>query len=69
MIDDDGLTPQERAKLLDEIDYENKRQRDRDDAKKELASEIAHKMLADGIEVAVIAKYSGLSAEEIATLT
>ncbi len=68
MIDDDGLTPQERALLLDEIDYENKRKTDREDAKKEQALETARKMLVRGYVPDEIHELTRLSAEEIAAL-
>jgi hypothetical protein len=65
LIDDDGLTPQERVAILNEKDFDILRQQERYDEK----LVIARKMLADGVELAFIMKYTGLSATELATLS
>jgi hypothetical protein len=72
-IEGDGLTPQERAKAIDRGEFEEKLQKDvvkeSKKARQEQAKETARKMLADGLDLAVIVKYTGLSADELAGLS
>jgi len=68
LIDDDGLTPQERVSIMDERDYENLRQRERKEGRLAEKQETARKMLADGLDTATVMKYTGLSPDELAAL-
>jgi len=68
LIDNDGLTPQERVSIMDERDYENLRQREREDGQQQQALETASKMLAKGYELSEIAELTGLSTDELAKL-
>lgn len=69
LIEADNLTSQERADVMDENDYQNRRRTDREEARKEQKLENARTMLAEGLNHATIAKYSGLSVEEVAALS
>ena len=73
LIDDDGLTPQERVLIMDERDYENMRHKERKEGQEDgrLAEkrEIARNLLAKGIDLAIVAETTALSPEELATLT
>jgi predicted transposase/invertase (TIGR01784 family) len=73
LIDDDRLTPQERMAIIDERDYNNMRRKEWEDgleigriAEKQ---EIARNLLAEGVELTLIAKTTGLSVAEIEALT
>jgi len=73
LIDDDGLTPQERVSILDENDFNNMRRKEWEDglqvgriAEKQ---EIARNLLVKGLELAFIAETTGLSITEIKALT
>ncbi|MEN8221479.1 MAG: hypothetical protein ABFS56_35095, partial [Pseudomonadota bacterium] len=73
LIDDDGLTPQERMAIIDERDYNNMRHKEWEDglqigriAEKQ---KIAHNLLAKGLDHAFIAETTGLSIAEIESLT
>jgi len=72
LIDDDGLTPQERVSIMDEKDFDNLRQRELEEGlqKGRLAEkqETARKMLAKGYDLAEIAELTGLSSADLATL-
>jgi predicted transposase/invertase (TIGR01784 family) len=69
LIDDDGLTAQERLSIMDERDYDNLRRREQEEGRFAEKRETARKMLADGLEPVIIMKYTGLSPEELATLS
>ena len=73
MIDDDGLTPQERMEIIDERDYNNMRRKEWDDGVQEGKQarnlEIARNLLAEGVELTLIAKTTGLSIDELESLT
>jgi len=69
LIDDDGLTPQERVSIMDERDYENLRQREREEGLQQGRLEIARNLLAEGIAPAIVAKTTGLSPDDLATLS
>jgi hypothetical protein len=63
-IDEDGLTPQERAEAIDRNEFEEKLEHD----VSKVLKNTARKMLADGLRVDLIIKYTGLSHEELAAL-
>jgi hypothetical protein len=69
LIADDGLTPQERARIMDEVEYENRRknvrQEGRQEGEQEKAKAIARNLLAEGLDPALIAKTTGLTIEEV----
>jgi len=73
LIDDDGLTPQERMEIIDERDYNNMRRKEWDDGVQEGKQarnlEIARNLLAEGVELTLIAKTTGLSIDELESLT
>ena len=69
LIDDDGLTPQERLSILDERDYHNMRRKEWEDGLKAGQLQIASNLLAEGVELTLIAKTTGLSIDEIEALT
>ncbi|OAD19665.1 hypothetical protein THIOM_004688 [Candidatus Thiomargarita nelsonii] len=73
LIDDDGLTPQERMAIIDERDYNNMRRKEWEDglqigriAEKQ---KIARSLLAKGLDHAFIAETTGLSIDELESLT
>jgi len=73
LIDDDGLTPQERLSILEERDYNNMPRKEWEEglqigriAEKQ---QIARNLLAEGVEPTLIAKTTGLSQAEIEALT
>jgi len=72
LIDEDGLTPQERVSIMDEKDFDNLRERERKEdvqkGERNKALEIARNMLAKGIEPAIVAETTGLSSADLATL-
>ena len=71
-IDGDGLTPQERAHAIDKNEFEEKLDHDvtqsRREGEQQKAIDTARKMLADGLDMELVLKYTGLSAEELASL-
>jgi hypothetical protein len=73
LIDDDGLTPQERMAIIDERDYNNMRRKEWADGleqgKRARNLEIARNLLAKGLDHAFIAETTGLSIDDIAALT
>jgi len=72
LIDEDGLTPQERVSIMDEKDFDNLRQRELEEGvqkgERNKALETARKMLAKGYDLAEIAELTGLSPDDLATL-
>jgi len=71
--DDDGLSPQERMAIIDERDYNNMRRKEWEDglqigriAEKK---EIAGNLLAKGLDLTFIAETTGLSIDELESLT
>jgi len=64
LIDEDGLTPQDRVSIMDERDYENRLQKERQEREREIAAN----MLAEGIDSAIVAKVTGISPDELASL-
>ena len=69
LIDDDGLTPQERIKIIDERDYNNMRRNEFQQGKQARNIEIARNLLAKGLDFAFIAETTGLSIDDIESLT
>jgi len=69
LIDDDGLTPQERISIMDERDYENLRQREQEEGLFAEKIETARKMLSKGYDLAEIAELTGLSSDELSALS
>ena len=69
LIDDDGLTPQERVSILDEHDFNRRMNKELTDALQQRNQEIARSLLAEGIELTLIAKTTGLSIAEIEALS
>ncbi|HAI69354.1 MAG TPA: hypothetical protein DCM38_07960 [Gammaproteobacteria bacterium] len=69
LIDDDGLTPQERMDIIDERDYNNMRRNEFQQGKQARNIEIAQNLLAEGVELTLIAKTTGLSIDELESLT
>ncbi|MEK8016485.1 MAG: hypothetical protein VSS75_006415 [Candidatus Parabeggiatoa sp.] len=69
LIDDDGLTPQERMEIIDERDYNNMRRNEFQQGKQARNIEIARNLLAKGLDFAFIAETTGLSIDEIESLT
>ncbi len=83
-IEEDGLTPQERAEAIDKNEFEEKLQSEHQDGLSEgvkqgieqgieqgsqqKAMATARKMLADGLDLALVMKYTGLSPEKLASL-
>ncbi|RKZ53576.1 MAG: hypothetical protein DRR16_07965 [Candidatus Parabeggiatoa sp. nov. 3] len=71
LIDDDGLTPQERVSIMDEKDFDNLRLRERKEdmekGERNKALEIARNLLAQGIEPMIVAETTGLSLDDLAT--
>ncbi len=68
LIDDDGLTPQERLAILEERDFNNMRHREWEDGRITEKQNIARNLLAEGVELTLIAKTTGLSIAEIEAL-
>ena len=69
LIDDDGLTPQERVSILDERDYNNMLRKERADAFQQGKLEIARNLLAKELDLTFIAETTGLSIAELESLT
>ncbi len=68
-IEKDRISPEERARMFDEYGQEAIQQEKFEEGMMKKARETARKMLAEeGFDKAIIAKISGLSAEEIAAL-
>ena len=84
LIMEDGITPQERARMFEETGYENHlllryeegqqagiqagRQEGRGEGEQERTLEIARALLRQGAELSLIAQVTGLSADAIADL-
>ncbi len=72
LIDDDGLIPQERLFILDERDFNNMRRREWEDGLQQgqltEKQNIARNLLAEGVELTLIAKTTSLSIAEIEAL-
>ncbi len=76
MIAEDGLTPRERAAIIDEREYEEKRRQDWEDAlqkgmeqgEKHNALNTARKMLAKGYAPHEITELTGLTSADITDL-
>jgi predicted transposase/invertase (TIGR01784 family) len=76
LIDDDGLTPQERMAIIDERDYNNMRRKEWEDGLQQglqtgqIAEKhkIARNLLAKGFDHAVVAETTCLSIEELESL-
>jgi predicted transposase/invertase (TIGR01784 family) len=69
LIDDDGLTPQERMAIIDERDYNNMRRKEWEEGRIAEKQNIARNLLIEGVELTLIAKTTGLSIAEIEALT
>ena len=75
--DDDGLSPQERMAIIDERDYNNMRRKEWEDGlqqglQKGLQAgqiKIARNLLAKGLDLTFIAETTGLSIDELESLT
>ncbi|MFN8486337.1 MAG: hypothetical protein U0350_02020 [Caldilineaceae bacterium] len=65
LIVQDAISPEERARMFEEYNREQLKQDELEQQKRTIASSL----LAQGIDVTVIAMATGLSAEEIAALT
>jgi class 3 adenylate cyclase len=69
LIADEDLTPQERARIMDESDFERKlhteRAEGRTEGRETRERELVQSMLAKGMDVALIAEITGLSVDEI----
>jgi predicted transposase/invertase (TIGR01784 family) len=80
LIADEDLTPQERARIMDENDFDSKLRTERETGHKEgfaegenvgrLAEkrEMVRAMLAKGMDIALVAEVTGLSPDEVASL-
>jgi len=64
-IEQDSVTPQERARMFDEYGQEQLQW----DKYKLAKLETARKMLADGLDLSLVAKYTALSPDELAQLS
>jgi predicted transposase YdaD len=53
---------------MDERDYENLRQREREEGLQQGRLEIARNLLAEGVEPAIVAKTTALSPDDLVTL-
>lgn len=73
LIDDDGLTPQERMAIIDERDYNNMRNKEwangLEQGKQARNLEIARNLLAKGLDIAFIAETTELSIDELESLS
>ena len=69
LIEQDQISPTERARMFDEHGDEELRQEEFQKGKQAQKVETAKAMLAKGFEIAVITELSGLSAAELADLT
>ncbi|NJN68487.1 MAG: hypothetical protein HC884_18145, partial [Chloroflexaceae bacterium] len=76
LIMEDGITPQERAQMFEETGYENHlqlryaegRKAGLETGQRQKAQEIARAMLAQGMELPLIAQVTGLPPDEVADL-
>ncbi len=64
-IEEDGITPDERAKMIEESYTQKAKQRGIDDGKQSKALEIAKNMLEKGFDIKTIAEITGLAEETI----
>ena len=69
LIDDDGLTSQERMAIIDERDYNNMRRKEWEEGLKTGQIKIARNLLAKGLELTFIAETTGLSIDELESLS
>lgn len=69
LIARDSISPQERARMKDEYSLELLQQEKSEKARLAEKQEIARKLLAKGIEPAIVAETTGLTSEELATLS
>lgn len=76
LIEDDNLTPAERARIMDENDYEQSREVDREEGRKQGLQlgvkrgqqSIAQAMLAKGYDLASIMELTGLTEDDLREL-
>jgi predicted transposase/invertase (TIGR01784 family) len=68
LIDEEELTPQERFQIMDEREYEQRRETDIEAALHKKSIETAQKMLAKGYNLTEIMELTNLAAEELTTL-
>lgn len=73
LIEDDNLTPAERARIMDENDYERSREADREEGRKQGSKQreqqVARTMLSEGLAPEVISRVTGLTMEELQALS
>jgi hypothetical protein len=68
-IEKDKVSPDELAKMKDEYGYELIKREEYDKGARQNALDNAKKMLANGIELSLISKITGLPADEILKLS
>ncbi len=65
VIAQDNTSPQDRARMKNEYSYAELRQKDYEAGQQQKAIETAGKMLADGIPIEAVLKYTGLTPDDL----